>query len=139
MRYAIALEEGGWVVRDAITGHTVTRPATSEEAQAAVAEWNARCVTRHVDPPIKVDGWGPAGELRVWLLAEDGWWVLSLAGQGCGGYAPKTSDSPKEGPERTPGSGLPGLGQVTADQVTDGMPRAILASLSGVRLGYVPR
>jgi hypothetical protein len=28
------------------------------------------------DPPVKVDGWGPAGELRVWLRAEDGWWGL---------------------------------------------------------------
>src|SRR5215211_7236795 len=76
MRYGIALEQGGWVVRDAISGQAVTRPATSQEAQEAVAEWNARCVTRQVDPPIKVDGWGPAGELRVWLLAEDGWWGL---------------------------------------------------------------
>jgi hypothetical protein len=37
------------VVRDGITSLTVTRPATSEEAQQAVAEWNARCVTRQVD------------------------------------------------------------------------------------------
>jgi len=29
-----------------------------------------------LDPPVKVDGWGPAGLLRVWLLAEDGWWGL---------------------------------------------------------------
>ena len=64
-----------------ITGHTVTRPATSEEAQQAVAEWNARCVTQQLDPPVKVDGWGPVGELRVWLLAEDGWWGL-VADQG---------------------------------------------------------
>ena len=38
--------------------------------------WGGRCVTRQVDPPIKVDGWGPAGELRMWLLVEDGWWGL---------------------------------------------------------------
>jgi hypothetical protein len=76
MRYAIALDQGGWVVRDAITGRSVTRPATSAEAQQSVADWNARCVTRQVDPPVKVDGWGPAGELRVWLRAEDGWWGL---------------------------------------------------------------
>ena len=76
MRYGIALHEGGWVVQDHISGQTVTRPATSEEAQQAVAEWNARCVTRRVEPPVKVDGWGPAGELRVWLHAEDGWWGL---------------------------------------------------------------
>src|SRR5215207_3830907 len=76
MRYAIALEQGGWVVRDVITGRSETQPATSEEAQQAVAEWNARCVTRQVDPPVKVDGWGPVGELRAWLLAEDGWWGL---------------------------------------------------------------
>jgi hypothetical protein len=25
------------------------------------AEWNARYVTRQVDPPVKVDGWIPAG------------------------------------------------------------------------------
>jgi len=82
MRYAIALEQGGWVVRDHITGHTVTQPATSAEAQQAVAEWNGRCVTRQVDPPVKVDGWGPAGELRVWLLAEDGWWGLVASSTG---------------------------------------------------------
>jgi hypothetical protein len=58
------------------TGRSETQPATSEEAQQAIAEWNSRCVTRPVDPPIKVDGWGPAGELRVWLLADDGWWGL---------------------------------------------------------------
>jgi hypothetical protein len=56
MRYAIALADGGWVVRDAISGQAVTPPATSEEAQQAVAEWNARCVTRQVEPPVKVDG-----------------------------------------------------------------------------------
>jgi len=64
------------VVRDSITGRSETQPATPEEAQQAVAERNARCVTRQVDPPVKVDGWGPAGELRVWLRAEDGWWGL---------------------------------------------------------------
>jgi hypothetical protein len=53
------------VVRDGITGRSVTRPATSEEAQQAVTEWNARCVTRNVDPPVRVDCWGPAGELRA--------------------------------------------------------------------------
>jgi hypothetical protein len=56
MGYAIAPEQGGWVVRDAITGRSETQPTTSEEAQQAVAEWNARCVTRQVDPPVKVDG-----------------------------------------------------------------------------------
>jgi len=76
LRYAIALQQGGWVVSDAISGQAVTPPTTSEEAQHSVAEWNARCVTRQVDPPVKVEGWGPAGELRVWLLAEDGWWGL---------------------------------------------------------------
>src|SRR5215208_6815308 len=76
MRYAISLEQGGWLVRDVLTGRSVTGPSTSEEAQQAVAEWNARCVTRQADPPVRVDGWGPAGELRVWLLAEDGWWGL---------------------------------------------------------------
>jgi hypothetical protein len=82
MRYGIALKEGGWVVQDHISGQTVTRPATSEEAQDAVAEWNARCVTRRVDPPVKVDGWGPAGELRVWLLTDDGWWGLVASRRG---------------------------------------------------------
>ena len=76
MRYGITLEHGGWVVRDSITGEIVSHPATSEETQRIVAEWNARCVTRPVDPPIKVDGWGPAGELTLWLMAEDGWWGL---------------------------------------------------------------
>ena len=46
------------MVRDAISGQAVTLPATSEEAQQAVVEWNARCVTRQVHPPVKVDGWG---------------------------------------------------------------------------------
>jgi hypothetical protein len=55
MRYCVALQEGGWVVQDHITGHTVTRPATSEEAQQAVAEWNGRCVTRQVEPPLSPD------------------------------------------------------------------------------------
>jgi len=122
MRYAIALEQGGWVVRDVITGRSETQPATSEEAQQAVAEWNARCVTRQVDPPVKVDGWGPVGELRAWLLAEDGWWGLVAGRTGVRWIRAEDLASPEEGPERTPGSGLPGLGQVTADQVTDGMP-----------------
>ena len=82
MRYGAAPEQGGWVVQDHITGHTVTRPGTFEEAQQAVAEWNARCVTRQGEPPVKVDGWGPAGELRVWLLAEDGWWGLAAGKAG---------------------------------------------------------
>jgi hypothetical protein len=69
-------EQGGWVVHDAISGQAVTPPATSEEAQQAVAEWNAGCVTRQLNPPIKVEGWGPAGELKAWLLAEDDWWGL---------------------------------------------------------------
>jgi hypothetical protein len=56
MRYAIALADGGWVVRGAISSQAVTPPATSEEAQQAVAEWNARCVTRQVEPPVKVYG-----------------------------------------------------------------------------------
>jgi len=47
---------------------------------------------------------------------------LSLARQARGGQAPRIFVRAKEGPERTPGSGLPGLGQVRADQVTDGMP-----------------
>jgi hypothetical protein len=82
MRYGIALQEGGWVVQDHISGQTVTRPATSEEAQQAVTEWNARCVTRRVEPPVRVHGWGPAGELRAWLHAEDGWWGLVASRQG---------------------------------------------------------
>jgi len=82
MRYGIALQDGGWVVQDHISGQTVTRPATSEEAQQAVTEWNARWVTRRVEPPVKVDGWGPAGELRVWLHAEDGWWGLVASRHG---------------------------------------------------------
>jgi hypothetical protein len=74
MRYSVTLERGGWVVWDTISREIITHPATSEEAHEAVKEWNARCVTRQVDPPIKVDGWVPAGELTLWLLAEDGWW-----------------------------------------------------------------
>jgi len=76
VRYNITLENGGWVVWDTITQQTMTDPATSEEAQEAVNDWNARCVSRSVDPPVPVDGWGPAGKLSLWLLAEDGWWGL---------------------------------------------------------------
>ena len=60
------------MVWDTIHRQIMTHPATSEEAQEAVEEWNALCVTREVDPPIQVDGWGPIGELTMWLLAEDG-------------------------------------------------------------------
>jgi hypothetical protein len=88
VRCAIALEQGGWVVQDHLSGHTMTQPATSEEAQQAVAEWNARCVTRQVDAPIKVDGWGSADELRVWLLAEECWYGMVASKTGCAGYAP---------------------------------------------------
>jgi hypothetical protein len=58
MRYSVTLERGGWVVWDTISRQIMTHPATSEEAQEAVEEWNARCVTREVDPPIQVDGCG---------------------------------------------------------------------------------
>ena len=61
MRYSITLDNGGWVVFDTITQQIMTEPATSEEAQEAVKEWNARCVSRPVDPPVPVAGWGPAG------------------------------------------------------------------------------
>ena len=44
------------------------------QAQEAVAEWNT--AASQVDPLVKFDGWRPVGELRVWLLAEDGWWGL---------------------------------------------------------------
>jgi hypothetical protein len=67
---SIAQQQGGRVVQDHITGHTVTRPATPEEAEQAAAEWNARCETRQVDPAVKIDGWGAARELRVWLIAR---------------------------------------------------------------------
>ena len=90
MRYAIALADGEWLVReDAITGHAVTGRHI-EEAQQAVTDWNARCVTRKVEPPV-IDGWGPVGDLRAWLRAEDGWWGLVSAVMGCGGYAPRIS------------------------------------------------
>lgn len=74
MRYAVTLERGGGVVWDRISRESVTRPATAQEAQEAVKEWNARCVVKPVDPPIRVDGWTPAGEVTLWLKAEDGWW-----------------------------------------------------------------
>ena len=90
MRYAIALADGGWVVRDGITGRSVTRPATSEEAQQAVTEWNARRVTRNVDPPVRVDGWGPPGSCGPRMAGG----ALPLAGMGCGGCAPRTSARP---------------------------------------------
>src|SRR5215203_72371 len=104
MRYAIALEQGGWVVGDAISGHTVTPPATSAEAQEAVAEWNARCITRQVHPPIKVDGWGPAGELRVWLLAEDGWWGLVAGRDGVRWTRAEDLRQSRSGPDGPPRS-----------------------------------
>jgi hypothetical protein len=74
MRYGVTLEHGGWVVWDTITHQIMTHPATSEEAQETARDWNGRCIVRRVDPPIPVDGWGPAGELSLWLLTEDGWW-----------------------------------------------------------------
>ena len=40
MRYAIALGQGGWVVRNGITGRFVTQPATSEEAQQSEDAWD---------------------------------------------------------------------------------------------------
>jgi hypothetical protein len=46
------------VVRDSITGRSETQPATSEEAEQAVGKWNARCVTRQVDPRSKLTGGG---------------------------------------------------------------------------------
>ena len=73
------LEQGGWVVRDAISGKVVTPPATSEEAQQAVAEWNARCITRQVDPPVKVDAWGPP--VSYGMAARRGWLVGSCRRQ----------------------------------------------------------
>jgi hypothetical protein len=76
MRYSITLDNGGWVVFDTINQQIMTEPATSEEAQEAVKDWNGRCVSRPVDPPVPVYGWGPAGKLTLWLLAEDGWWGL---------------------------------------------------------------
>lgn len=76
MRYSLTLKTGGWVVFDSITRQTMTDPTTSVEAQQAVKDRNARCVSRTVDPPVPVDGWGPVGKLSLWLLADDGWWGL---------------------------------------------------------------
>jgi hypothetical protein len=45
MRYSVTLEYGGRVVWDTITRQIMTHPATSEETQEVVKEWNARCVT----------------------------------------------------------------------------------------------
>jgi hypothetical protein len=87
MRYSVTLERGGWVVWDTISRETVTRPATSEETQEAVKEWNARCVTRRVDPPIKVDGWGTRGRVDV-LAAGRGRLVGVGPGQGWGPVDP---------------------------------------------------
>jgi hypothetical protein len=56
-----------------ISREIVIHPATSEEAQEAVKEWNARCVTREANPPIKVNGWTLVGEVTHWLHAQDGW------------------------------------------------------------------
>jgi hypothetical protein len=64
------------VVRDAITSRSVTRPATSEEARQAA--YRVEHPLRHpaVDRPSGSMGGCPAGEVRVWLRAEDGWWDL---------------------------------------------------------------
>jgi hypothetical protein len=64
VRYAIASTADSVSDDPSAPIWSVTQPATSEEAQQAVTEWNARCVTRKVDPPVKVDGWVPAGELE---------------------------------------------------------------------------
>jgi hypothetical protein len=74
MRYSVTMDRGGWVIWDTITHRTMTGPTTSEEAQAKCREMNAACIVRRLDPPIEVDGWGPAGALNLWLRAEDGWW-----------------------------------------------------------------
>jgi hypothetical protein len=82
-------------VRDGITGRSVTRPATSEEAQQAVGEWNARCVTRQVDPPVKVDGWGLPVNCGCGCGLRMAGGALSLAGMGRGGYAPRIYARPE--------------------------------------------
>jgi len=74
VRYTVILENGGWVVWDTIRREIVTHPATSEEAQETCSRMNADAVTRPVDPPVQVDGWGPLGELSLWVWAEDTWW-----------------------------------------------------------------
>src|SRR5215211_1781629 len=93
VRYAIALDQGEWVVRDAITGRSVTRPATSEEAQQAVSEWNARCVTRQVEPPVKVDGWGLSVSCGCGCAPRTAGGVLCLAVMGCDGCVPRSCAS----------------------------------------------
>src|SRR5215218_9310818 len=81
-----------------VTAHHIASPKSEMLAsglrRSASSTWNARCVTRQVDPPVKVDGWRPVGELRVWLRAEDGWWVLSPARTVCDGYARRISARP---------------------------------------------
>ena len=42
MRYAIALGQGGWVVRNGITGRCVIQAATSEEAQQSEDAWDEK-------------------------------------------------------------------------------------------------
>jgi len=96
MRCSVTLKRGGWVVWDTISRETVTHPATSEEAHETVKEWNARCVTRPVDPPIRVDGWVPAGELTHWLQAETAGGHSSQARTASGGSRPRTCAQPDE-------------------------------------------
>jgi hypothetical protein len=44
--------------------------------RAGLARRQTSSPTLRRDPPVKVEGWVPAGELRAWLHAEDGWWGL---------------------------------------------------------------
>jgi hypothetical protein len=82
-------------VRDGITGRCVTRPATPEEAQQAVGEWNSRCVTRQVDPPVRLTVGGRLVSCGFGCSPRTAGGVLSPAGMGCGGYAPQISASPE--------------------------------------------
>jgi hypothetical protein len=82
MRYTAILEHGGWVVWDTIRREIVTHPATSEEAQEACSRMNSQIIARPVDPPVQVDGWGPLGDLTLWVWAEGAWWGHVAGKQG---------------------------------------------------------
>jgi hypothetical protein len=83
------------VVRDAITGRSVTRPATSEEARQAAYR---------VEHPLRHPASGPARQGR-WVGAppvscgcgfvpRTAGGTLSLAGMGCGGCEPRICVGP---------------------------------------------
>src|SRR5829696_1870079 len=87
MRYGIPLEQGGWVVRDAIIGQAVTPPATSDEAQQAVVEWNARASPDQSTHRSRSTAGGQPVNCGFGCLRRTAGGAWSPVGMGCDGCA----------------------------------------------------